>query len=99
MADRMTTALEAAKAEVARIEREIAQGPCREYGHTWKSLGGCNAGCCGDCACSVPVNICEKCGDCDYGENDDAVRTRDECAERLELIDAGRRALQSGGDE
>jgi hypothetical protein len=77
----LTSKLAAAQAEVARLQREIAQGPCREYGHTWKSIGGANAGCCDDCHCSVPVHVCEKCGDCDYGENDDAKAIRIECAE------------------
>jgi len=74
--------LEQARAEVARIEREIATGPCRTHGHDWQSIGGCNAGCHAECGCSVPVNTCAKCGDCDYGKNDDAVETRRECAER-----------------
>ena len=81
----LTAQLEAARAEVSRIEREVAQGPCREYGHTWELLGGCNAGCCNDCACSVPVNHCVKCGDCDYGENDDATIVRADCEERRAL--------------
>lgn len=73
--------IEAAKAEVLRLERIAAQGPCREFGHQWKSLGGANAGCGDDCGCSVPVNVCTKCGDCDYGDNDEADRTRQQCAE------------------
>jgi hypothetical protein len=73
--------LEVARAEVARIEREIAQGPCREHGHDWQSYGGCNAGCSPDCCCSVPVNACTKCGDCDYGDNDEADQVRKNCKE------------------
>lgn len=101
MADRLTEALESAKAEVLRIEREIAQGPCREYGHTWKSMGGCNAGCGDDCSCSVPVHKCTKCGDCDYGDNADAEQVIEGCEHRTEWVqqDYPRRALQSGGDE
>jgi hypothetical protein len=64
--------LDAVEAEAARLRREIASGPCREYGHDWQSYGGRNAGCDKDCGCSVPVNVCAKCGDCDYGENDEA---------------------------
>lgn len=75
--------LEQAKAEVARVEREIATGPCRTHGHDWQSIGGCNAGCHETCACSVPVNTCTKCGDCDYGENDDAIETRRACVEKF----------------
>lgn len=74
--------LEQAKAEVARVEREIAQGPCRTHGHDFQSIGGCNAGCHEDCSCSIPVNTCTKCGDCDYGQNADAIETRRGCAEK-----------------
>lgn len=55
---------------------------CTE-GHDWQSVGGCNAGCSEWCGCSVPVNRCSRCGDWDYGENDDARRVRENCtAER-----------------
>ncbi|ESY35807.1 hypothetical protein X748_14475 [Mesorhizobium sp. LNJC386A00] len=74
--------LEAARAEVARIEREIAQGPCREHGHDWQSYGGANAGCCDTCSCSVPVNVCTKCRDCDYGDNEEADQVRRKCEEQ-----------------
>ena len=74
--------LERAQAEVARIQREIAQGPCRQYGHEWESIGGCNAGCGPYCDCSVGVNVCKKCGDCDYGANAEADEIRAKCAER-----------------
>lgn len=74
--------LEAARAEVARLEQEFRQGPCREVGHTWKFLGGANAGCSDTCGCSVSVHVCEKCGDCDYGDNEEAVQIRKDCEER-----------------
>ena len=51
-----------------------------EDGHDMQSIGGCNAGCCESCGCSVPVNTCTRCGDCDYGDNEDADRVRVECA-------------------
>ena len=53
-----------------------------EAGHDWQSIGGCSAGCDrGDwCCCSVPVNECSQCGDCDYGENEEADRVRADCA-------------------
>lgn len=73
--------------ELARLEALSEHGPCEDHGHDWVSFGGANAGCdSGDeCGCSVPVNVCRKCGDCDYGENEEARRTVDECrAERLE---------------
>jgi hypothetical protein len=53
-----------------------------ERGHDWHSLGGCNAGCHDDCSCSVPVHLCRRCGDCDYGDNEDAEQVRQECAEK-----------------
>lgn len=53
-----------------------------EAGHDYISLGGCNAGCHPDCACSVPVQTCSRCGDCDYGENADARNIRRECSDR-----------------
>lgn len=74
--------LDQAKAEVLRIEREIATGPCREFGHTWVSLGGANCGCHKDACCSVPVNQCTKCGDCDYGDNPEANEKRATCEHR-----------------
>lgn len=80
MAD-LDAQLEAARAEVARIQREIAAGPCRTHGHHWTSLGGTNAACSEDCSCSVPVNFCSKCGDCDYGESDEADEVRRKCKE------------------
>lgn len=52
-----------------------------EAGHDWHSLGGCNAGCHPEhCACSVPVNTCRRCGDCDYGDNAEAEQVRADCA-------------------
>lgn len=83
MAD-LLAQLEAAEAEAARLRREIFQGPCREYGHDWQSHGGRNAGCSADCRCSVPVSICRKCGDCDYGDTPEADRIRADCAERCD---------------
>lgn len=41
----------------------------------------CNAGCDDNCQCSVPVNVCARCGDCDYGDNADAIEIRRHCAE------------------
>lgn len=51
-----------------------------EAGHDWQSVGGCNAGCHELCGCSVPVMVCARCGDCDYGENQEAKDTRSDCA-------------------
>lgn len=59
---------------------------CEARGHDWVSIGGCNAGCEVDwCCCSIPVHECSRCGDCDYGENEEAQKTKRRCAERREL--------------
>lgn len=47
-----------------------------------QSVGGCNAGCCDDCACSVPVSKCTRCGDCDYGQTDERQEVIAACHER-----------------
>lgn len=85
-AETITDRLEAAKAEVARIEREIAAAPCKEVGHRWKSIGGANCGCKGG-NCSVPVYECTVCKDCDYGENAEAAEKRKACAEETAYRD------------
>lgn len=72
--------LAASEAQVDAIKREIAAGPCRQYGHSWKHHGGRNAGCSDLCSCSIPVYICEKCGDCDYGDNTEAAEKMADCA-------------------
>ncbi len=86
-----------ARANLERLERAAAAATCREMGrHDWQSYGGANASCGHPgCGCSVPVNVCSRCGDCDYGDNAEAERTRRECAKRHEddegapLSDAG----------
>lgn len=52
--------------------------PCAVLGHEWESIGGASCGC-PDGFCSVPVQECKHCGDCDYGENEWAEQTRTEC--------------------
>jgi hypothetical protein len=82
-----------AEAEAARLKRAIAVAPCDEVGHRWKFLGGRNAGCDDEdhrefsCSCSVPVYECEACGDCDYGENDEAREIVAECKARRDEED------------
>ena len=53
---------------------------CCEAGHDWQPAGGCNAGCHADCSCSVPVHKCSRCGDYDYGVNEEAQQVRADCA-------------------
>lgn len=74
--------IEAARAELERLERKALTATCDQLGHDMQSIGGCNAGCDADCGCSVPVNECTRCKDCDYGDNEDAGRVRRDCAER-----------------
>lgn len=74
--------LEAARAHVAHLERIAATATCRELGCDMKSIGGCCASCDGEhglCSCSVPVHTCTRCGDCDYGENEQAEQIRADC--------------------
>ena len=72
-------ALEAARAEVLRLERQAASATCAEIGHRWLSVGGRNAGCGLYCGCSVPVHECSVCKDSDYGENAEAEEIRADC--------------------
>jgi hypothetical protein len=79
------TQLEAARAEVARVERLAAASTCRELGRcNMQSAGGANCGC-PDGNCSVPVLKCTRCGDCDYSENEEAGATRSACAATREI--------------
>ncbi len=73
----------------------LAGGPhsCSVLGHKWKSEGGRWCGC-RDGRCSVPVHECEACGDCDYGDNEDADDVRAECDARHEA--AGEDAPNGG---
>lgn len=74
-----------AEGRVASIKQRIASEHCSVVGHDWASTGGKNAGCGRDCGCSVPVNVCRKCGDRDYGDNAEARETIRAC--RQEAID------------
>jgi hypothetical protein len=77
--------LEAARAEVARLERMAAAATCRELGSCdMQSAGGANCGC-PDGQCSVPVLKCTRCGDYDYGENEEANEKRTHCAATREI--------------
>ena len=91
--------LEAARAEVARLERRAAQATCAEIGHRWKSMGGANCGCHPDAYCSVAVHECTVCGDCDYGENAEADSQRRDCLHAEELREADRALSDARGGE
>jgi hypothetical protein len=77
--------LEEAEARAAALRRKIAAASCHEVGHRWKFIGGRN--CCCEAVevgehggCSVPVHECAVCGDCDYGDNEEADDIRAACA-------------------
>jgi hypothetical protein len=73
--------LRAAEAQVEALKRRIGAATCAQIGeHDWQSIGGCNAGCCKGCTCSVPVHECSRCHDCDYGDNADADIVKARCA-------------------
>jgi hypothetical protein len=74
--------LDAARAEVARLERQAAAATCAEVGHRWVCLGGCNCGCEDTLGvgCSVPVHECAVCGGCDYGDNAESEEIRKRCS-------------------
>jgi hypothetical protein len=62
------------------------QHPCAE-GHAWVHMGGRNAGCSAGCYCSVPVYSCERCGDCDYGDNAEAEEQIAKCKAEAEQLE------------
>lgn len=65
------------------VEAKVLAGAphdCVVLGHRWVFRGGC-ACCCEDGSCSLPVNECEACGDCDYGDNAEATAIFVKCKE------------------
>ncbi len=72
--------IEAAERHLERLKLQLAGATCDQAGHTWRLIGGincANAGGAGDC--SVGVHECERCKDCDYGDNDEARQTVAAC--------------------
>lgn len=59
--------------------RDILYLGCSSGKHAMHFAGGRNAGCSRDCQCSVPVNECADCGDCDYGDNPEAEEIKRQC--------------------
>jgi hypothetical protein len=57
--------------------------PCNVLSHKWMFIGGASRTLSDGGYCSVPVHKCEFCGDCDYGENDEARQIIAECEEQL----------------
>ncbi len=78
---RLLQLIEDAEARLAHLKRLAAAAPCVEVGHDWMFVGGANAGCGPDCCCSVPVRECRRCGDCDYGDTDEAKEIMRVCRE------------------
>lgn len=67
--------------------KKVLDPPCQHGNHEWRHIGGCNCGCHdGNHGCSVPVYECVLCGDCDYGENEEATALREKCAEARECL-------------
>lgn len=67
-------------------------------GHDWQHVGGRNAGCGDDCCCSVPVYRCARCGDYDYGNNQEAEEILGNCEHAKEIADeCGNDRVQDAG--
>ena len=77
----LTEQLQDAETMVVNLRQRIAATTsCRDLGHDWKHIGGCNAGCDDpDCCCSIPVHTCSRCEDCDYGQNSEADHVIAQC--------------------
>jgi hypothetical protein len=68
------------------LERLIAEAAvlaggvheCAVLGHDWQPVGGAGRETSDGRWFSVPVHECRACGDCDYGENDEASAKREE---------------------
>lgn len=71
--------LEETEARAEHLRRRIAAEACAVAGHDWKHIGGRNAACHDDCACSIPVYECTVCKDSDYGENAEANEKMRQC--------------------
>lgn len=69
------------EAHFAIMRQRILGELCASIGCDMRHLGGRNAGCSRDCCCSVPVYVCSRCSDSDYGDNPEAQATRAKCAE------------------
>lgn len=100
--DALREEVEATANKLRWLQHQLEHGTCAEVGHDWQSIGGCNCGCFADSACSVPVMQCLRCGDCDYGDSDEANNQRERCstrAEHLEEESAGRSILDGGREK
>ena len=64
--------------EIERIARVMHDFLSCRAGHDWRFIGGRNCGC-DDGACSLSVHECRVCGECDYGDNDEAAQIKRDC--------------------
>ena len=55
-----------------------ARHPCAVHGHLWQFTG-CRPCDCDPGGCPLPVHKCSRCGDYDYGDNDDAAAIIKNC--------------------
>lgn len=68
--------------------------PCSILGHKWVMRGGASCCCPDGGGCSIPVHECVACGECDYGDTEEAVKIRARCVEKhadaraMEMADA-----------
>lgn len=63
------------------VDAALNELACAQGEHAWKFIG-CAPCCCDDLGgCSMPVHVCENCGDCDYGENEESSIVRTRCRE------------------
>ena len=75
--------------QITPLDRLIAEAsalaggdhPCNILGHRWRFSGGASRTLSSGNYCSVPVYECDACGDCDYGENEEAIKIMQEAEE------------------
>lgn len=77
----MTPGLRRLTAEAAVLAG--GERACDVLGHDWQFVGGAPCGCDNWNNCSVPVNECASCADCDYGQNPEGDAVRANCREAL----------------
>lgn len=86
MSEQLTVNIENLLEETERrkkIYREYVYNRCKVHGeHSMVFHGGSNAGCGDMCICSIPVHVCELCGDSDYGDNDEASDIIKKCKDK-----------------
>lgn len=83
MTGELARQIEEAEAHLFQLRQRAATASCHDLGHDWRLEGGKNAYCCDEgCGCYVPVYTCNRCGNCDYGDNEEAEEIMAKCSER-----------------